>query len=76
MADSKNSTAALERCPHCGSAELKPVFDGEMANFWCTACAQCWHVELGVVHRVDPHTCPGCEHRDRCAAAFGVPSAG
>jgi transposase-like protein len=55
-------------CPTCGSEELEAVTDGEATNFLCPVCRDCWHVELGWVHRVDPKTCPGCQHLDLCLA--------
>jgi hypothetical protein len=55
-------------CRTCGADSLEAVFDGEMTNFWCTVCHDCWHDELGWVHRVDRQTCPGCEHHDECIA--------
>ena len=48
---------------------MEAVSDGEMTNFRCVGCGMCWHIELGWVNRVDPATCPGCEHRAECMAA-------
>jgi hypothetical protein len=56
----------LERCPGCGAPAPEAVSDGELTNFLCPACAACWHVELGFVHRVDAAQCPGCEHLPTC----------
>lgn len=61
----------LEECPACGGADLEAVSDGEMTNFWCPACAACWHVTMGRVVRVDPLACPGCPHREHCLRAAG-----
>jgi len=57
-------------CPHCRSQSLEPVSDGFETNFFCTACARCWHVELGYVSRVDPLTCRGCPERQRCTRTW------
>jgi hypothetical protein len=51
-------------CPTCKTDGLEAVGDGETTNHLCPLCRDCWHVELGWVHRVDPWTCPGCEHYD------------
>ncbi len=59
----------LEECPACGGRELETVSDGEVTNFWCPACAACWHVTMGRVVRVDPLACPGCPHREECRRA-------
>jgi len=56
----------LVRCQTCGSDEMAAVTDGEMTNFRCVACGDCWHTELGWVHRVDPVTCPGCWQVAEC----------
>lgn len=56
----------LMRCLTCGSDELEAVTDGETTNFLCRACWNCWHLELGWVHRVNRITCTGCQHRDEC----------
>lgn len=45
-------------CPACGSEDLVTVSDAEDTNFRCSGCGRCWHVELGWVQQVDPHTCP------------------
>jgi hypothetical protein len=58
----------LPECPKCRSEVFESVTDGETANFLCLACLDCWHVELGWIHRVDPRHCPGCEHLDLCLA--------
>jgi hypothetical protein len=57
-------------CPQCGNGRLRAVSDGEATNFLCPDCGACWHPELDWVARVDPLTCPGCEHRARCLAAL------
>jgi hypothetical protein len=59
-------TRAVMLCPECGAEQLEAVTDREMTNFLCHACWNCWHVELGRVHRIDPGTCPGCLHLDEC----------
>jgi hypothetical protein len=61
----------LGACPACGAAEVLPVLDLDDTNFLCTRCGKCWHVEFGVVYRVDPLTCAGCAHRDECLARLG-----
>jgi hypothetical protein len=60
---------ALASCPECGGRQLRCVTDGELTNFFCAACACCWHLELGWVHRVDPATCPGCRFQPLCLAS-------
>lgn len=55
-------------CPNCGSSRFEAVTDGDDVNFLCLSCALCWHVELGYVSRVDPVTCPGCDHHEECLA--------
>ena len=56
----------LFECLKCRSDELEAVSDGELTNFLCPVCWSCWHVELGWVYRIDPSTCPGCQHLDEC----------
>ena len=51
----------IDTCLDCGAVELRRVFDGELMNFLCTQCMSCWHVELGLIQRIDPQTCPGCD---------------
>jgi Pyruvate/2-oxoacid:ferredoxin oxidoreductase delta subunit len=62
----------LTRCPECRGTALDPVVDvdAETVNFRCRDCGRCWHVELGFVHRVDPHSCSGCPFRPECVALF------
>ena len=56
-------------CPACGNGRLRPVSDGELANFLCETCGACWHAERDRVSQVDASTCPGCAHRSICLAA-------
>jgi len=63
------TTTKVLTCPECGRDVMEAVSDGEMTNFRCVGCGMCWHIELGWVNRVDPATCPGCEHRSECMAA-------
>ena len=56
-------------CPECGNGRLQAVFDGEVTNFLCRSCGNCWHPELAWVQRVNPATCPGCSSREVCATA-------
>jgi hypothetical protein len=51
---------------------LRAVTDGEDVNFLCLACFRCWHVELGWVQRVDPHSCAGCRAHDNCARTYAI----
>jgi hypothetical protein len=60
----------LQACPTCGSQRLVAVRDGNETNFVCEDCTRCWHVELGYVHRVDPHTCSRCRYAERCLAVY------
>jgi hypothetical protein len=60
-------TGILE-CPTCGSEQFEAVTDGEATNFLCPVGQDWWHLELGWVHRVDPGTCPGCQHHQMCLA--------
>jgi hypothetical protein len=53
-------------CPTCGAEELEAVAESDGTNFLCRSCWDCWHIELGRVHRVNPETCLGCPHRDEC----------
>jgi hypothetical protein len=53
-------------CPHCGAGDLEVAWDGELTNFLCRRCWSCWHLELGVVQRIDPTTCPHCPHQPEC----------
>ena len=62
----------LARCPRCHGLALRAVNDGEQVNFLCLECARCWHVELGWVRRVSPHTCPGCAARERCSRIYDI----
>lgn len=55
-------------CPTCGNGRLEPVSDGELVNFFCATCRDCWHPEMARVHRVDRTTCPGCPRRSACLA--------
>jgi hypothetical protein len=61
---------ALPRCPRCRSQNLTPVTADERVNFLCNVCGRCWSVEFNWVQRVDPATCPGCDHRDRCTDIY------
>ena len=54
------------RCPSCGADALRAVTDGEQTNWFCTACHDCWYLELNHVHRVTVTTCPGCAHVQEC----------
>ena len=40
----------LDRCPTCGSWQLRAVTHDEGVRFLCGSCDRCWHVELGFVH--------------------------
>ena len=60
------SVYGLAGCPQCGPVELHPVWDGELVNFYCPLCGTCWHAELGWIVRVNPDTCPGCQHELVC----------
>src|SRR5689334_8907354 len=64
---SKNHLLArpLLECVACGSERLEPVVeaDAEEVHFRCPDCMRCWHVQLGYVHRMPPHTCHGCRER-------------
>ncbi len=63
-------------CPECGNGILDVVSDGELTNFLCAKCGNCWHAELDWTHRIDPATCPGCGAREVCLAAprpYGEP---
>ena len=62
-------SGTLARCPECGGTDLRCVTDGELTNFFCVACASCWHLELGWVHRINPSTCPGCPFHPLCHAS-------
>ncbi len=64
--------APLEACPSCGSTALEPVIDDAAVHFFCTDCARCWHVELGAVWRVDPHSCAGCDHYQKCVEVYAA----
>jgi hypothetical protein len=61
---------ALTECPVCGGT-LSAVTDGAATNFLCDDCLECWHVELGYVHKVDPSTCLVCTRREECVARWG-----
>lgn len=65
----ERTTSRILVCPTCEHNVMEAVSDGEMTNFRCLSCGACWHIELGWVSRVDPSTCPGCEHRTECMAA-------
>lgn len=56
---------APDRCPWC-AAGLQAVSDGDCTNFLCASCRRCWHIELGRVARVDPHSCTSCAQREAC----------
>jgi hypothetical protein len=60
----------LAHCPVCSSPNLEPVVevDAEEVHFLCRDCRRCWHVELGFVHRMGPHSCTGCPHSEECEA--------
>jgi len=58
----------LMACPTCGWEEFEAVFDGDATNFLCRVCHDCWHLQLGWVHRVDPRTCATCRRRGECVA--------
>jgi formate dehydrogenase maturation protein FdhE len=62
----------LATCPACGSGQLEPVVDFDEAGvrFLCSACARCWHVELGYVQRVQPEACRGCPQPERCMQVY------
>ncbi len=64
----------LTHCPECGSVALEPVveIETEDVHFRCTDCGRCWHVELGFVHRINPHACGGCPERARCVAVYAA----
>jgi len=64
--------ATLSRCPECHSVDLEAVIDGAGVNFFCRACARCWHLELNRVIRVDPATCAGCGHAGECTERFAA----
>jgi hypothetical protein len=53
-------------CPTCGAEELEAVGESGGTSFLCRSCWDCWHIELGWVHRVNPATCLDCFHRDEC----------
>jgi hypothetical protein len=64
----------LARCPVCGSPNLAPVVESEVqeVHFLCGDCHRCWHVELGFVHRMNPHACTGCAHAEQCNAVYAA----
>jgi ribosomal protein S27AE len=64
----QSALSAPRTCPGCGHEVLVAVHDGELTNFACLACGQCWHVELAYARRVSPHTCPGCSLVEWCRA--------
>jgi hypothetical protein len=53
-------------CPTCGAEEFEAVAESDGTSFLCRSCWDCWHIELGRVHRVNPETCLGCPQRDEC----------
>lgn len=57
---------APERCPSCVAATLVAVDDANVTNFLCLSCGDCFHVELGRISVVDPHTCTACIHQMQC----------
>lgn len=70
MPTAGESQPILDRCLGCAGEHLYRVFDGERTNFLCGSCSRCWHVGMGWVHRVDPHTCPGCEWHSTCLSRW------
>ena len=65
--DLAGAFGAPDRCPSCGAGDrLEEQSDGDAVAFRCTACGDCWHVELGWVWRNDPHGCTDCDRRDEC----------
>ena len=58
----------VDRCPTCGTSGLTCTAASDLVNFVCLICGSCWHVELGMMYRVDPRSCPGCDWRDVCVA--------
>jgi uncharacterized protein len=68
--DTPWSGSPLDGCLICHGDTLLPVSDGESANFVCTGCAACWHVEAGWVRRVVPGRCPGCAFQRNCTPAY------
>jgi hypothetical protein len=60
----------LDACPACRCTDLTPVAQPDTVNLWCSGCHRCWHVALGRVTRVNPKTCEGCRHHDRCVAVY------
>jgi hypothetical protein len=55
----------LTECVACGSKRLGFVVEAgsEEVHLRCPDCMRCWHVGLGYVHRMPPHTCHGCQER-------------
>jgi len=64
--------APLDVCPGCGQDSFTAVVDEDTVNFLCLACWRCWHIALGWVSLVDPHTCRECRNRARCLGGSDV----
>jgi hypothetical protein len=62
-------TRHILMCQQCDVNVMEAVCDGETTNFRCVTCDACWHMGLGWVSRVNPATCPGCEHPCECRQA-------
>jgi DNA-directed RNA polymerase subunit RPC12/RpoP len=56
-----------DECPACKSGDTCWIAnDQNQYNYLCEACGRCWTVGDEGVTRVNPISCPGCEHRDAC----------
>lgn len=44
---------AFAACPAC-SGDVRGAMEADLSVFVCVRCGSSWHVELGVVYRLEP----------------------
>lgn len=56
---------AFDACPAC-LGPVRAVCEADLTLFVCTTCGASWHVEMGVVYRIDgpPSGAPGASETE------------
>jgi hypothetical protein len=56
-----------DECPACHAGAMCWIAnEASTYNYLCEVCGRCWAIGPSGAVRVNPMTCPPCEHRDDC----------